>query len=707
MPNYLISVDADTKQLPQSVLDALPFSPKTIVDARVDGGKVWLIQDDRTEIPLGDLTGPAGPNTVPTNQAVADALTSDGPAKTTFTAVVPAVAASNYGAAGDGVTDDRTALLAGAASAAVFGLTLRLTTGKTYKVGSSMTISVPFDLNGATVVVTGALTVSSGSLRGGTVSVVSQVQMLDVARVRVEDVSIVNTTSTSSGLVVRSSDVRIARVKVTGGWRGIILDKCDNYEVFGCTISEVRASGGYGIIATSETGMVRGNGTIHHNRIVNCWFGICLNGGEADSTKPAWAADYTIQNVTVHDNIVSVDDPETLIGCIWATRSRWVDFHNNTVQGGADVGIDFEYCTDSAASDNIVNDVKNGGLAAIFGSSRIMFAHNTVTFARSRAGAASTTGVTWKGTSNIGLLLRDDPSDIRLVGNKFHSENGTLMQLVGGNASTRVTLADNDLFNAYFVAFNTVAGAYKDLVLSQNKARFSININRPVFQVQSVTRATLERNDILLIAGEVHETAGQATINVLDVGAANSSFVTIRQNRVVDPAAAANCQIAINSNDSGMVATITDNVADRIGVYWLSGAFHTNTMFGRNFTPNGVEIGLRAADNNSVPSASRRSNRKMTVTNALAAPPSSGFNLGMADFFVFTGTAAATWTLPTVGNAAAGADLTIKNRGSAVLTINSNAGGNDICGTAAVASVAVAAGTSLHLVCDGTYWNVI
>jgi hypothetical protein len=651
--------------------------------------------------------GPPGPNTVPTNQAVADALATDGPANDALTAVVPAVAAANYGAVGDGTTDDRIALLAASTAAATFGLTLRLAAGKTYKVGASLTIAAPLDLNGATLIVAGSLTVSSGILRGGTVSVVSQVQMLGVARARVEDVSVINTASDSSGLVIRSADVRVARVKVTGGWRGIILDGCDNYEVTGCTISEVRATGGYGIIATSKTGEVHGNGSIHHNRVVNCWFGICLNGGEADSTKPAFSADYTIRNVAVHDNIVSVDDPETLIGCIWATRARWIQFHDNIVQGGADVGIDFEYCTDSSAIGNTVNDVKNGALAAIFGSSRILFLGNTVTFARTRAGAAATSGVTWKGTSNIGLLLRDDPSDIRLIENRFHSENGTLMQLVGGTASARVTLSDNDLFNAYFVAFNTVAGACKDLVASQNKARFSININRPVFHVQSVTRATLERNDILLIAGEVHETAGQATINILDVGSAFSSFVTIRGNRIIDPAVAANCQIAINSNDSGMVATITDNVADRIGVYWLNGAFHTNTMVGRNYTPNGIEIGLRAADNNSVPSASRRSNRKMTVTNALAAPPASGFNLGMADFFVFTGTAAATWTLPTVGNAAAGADLMIKNRGAATLTINSNAGGNDIFDTSAAASIAVAPGASLHLVCDGTYWDII
>lgn len=68
-----------------------------------------------------------------------------------------------------------------------------------------------------------------------------------------------------------------------------------------------------------------------------------------------------------------------------------------------------------------------------------------------------------------------------------------------------------------------------------------------------------------------------------------------------------------------------------------------------------------------------------------------------------TGTTA-TWTLPTpVGNG--GLTFFIKNRGSGNLTINA-ASGNQIYSTTAVASIIVAAGSSVILSSDNTYFNV-
>ncbi|OAN35046.1 hypothetical protein A4X17_11220 [Plantibacter sp. H53] len=90
MVNYLVSVDSETKELPDSVKNALPFNPQTIVDARVDGGNVWLVRDNESEIPLGDLTGPAGPNTVPTETAIATALTNPGAPRDALEAAVNA-----------------------------------------------------------------------------------------------------------------------------------------------------------------------------------------------------------------------------------------------------------------------------------------------------------------------------------------------------------------------------------------------------------------------------------------------------------------------------------------------------------------------------------------------------------------------------------------------------------------------------------------
>lgn len=69
----------------------------------------------------------------------------------------------------------------------------------------------------------------------------------------------------------------------------------------------------------------------------------------------------------------------------------------------------------------------------------------------------------------------------------------------------------------------------------------------------------------------------------------------------------------------------------------------------------------------------------------------------------FTGSTA-TWTLPTpVGNG--GLTFFIKNRGSGNLTINA-ASGNQIYSTTAVASIIVAAGSSVILSSDNTYFNV-
>jgi len=77
-------------------------------------------------------------------------------------------------------------------------------------------------------------------------------------------------------------------------------------------------------------------------------------------------------------------------------------------------------------------------------------------------------------------------------------------------------------------------------------------------------------------------------------------------------------------------------------------------------------------------------------------------NLGTSTCYVFTGTTT-TWTLPTVaGNT--NKTYFIKNRGSGAITLNSNAGGNDIYTTTAVNTITINAGESALLWNDGTYF---
>jgi hypothetical protein len=75
--------------------------------------------------------------------------------------------------------------------------------------------------------------------------------------------------------------------------------------------------------------------------------------------------------------------------------------------------------------------------------------------------------------------------------------------------------------------------------------------------------------------------------------------------------------------------------------------------------------------------------------------------------FVFTGTTT-TWTLPAITPGsniiAIGAIIRIKNRGSGNIILNTNAGATDIYDTAAVNTLTLAAGDSLMLINDGTYF---
>lgn len=76
--------------------------------------------------------------------------------------------------------------------------------------------------------------------------------------------------------------------------------------------------------------------------------------------------------------------------------------------------------------------------------------------------------------------------------------------------------------------------------------------------------------------------------------------------------------------------------------------------------------------------------------------------LGNIVQYVNTG-GATTWTLPAIV-AGVFQMYMIKNRGSAAITLNSNAGGNDIYDTAAVATVTINAGEAFIFVSDGTYF---
>ena len=98
------------------------------------------------------------------------------------------------------------------------------------------------------------------------------------------------------------------------------------------------------------------------------------------------------------------------------------------------------------------------------------------------------------------------------------------------------------------------------------------------------------------------------------------------------------------------------------------------------------------------------------ATNASAArtmvvSSAATLTLALSTDYAFSGTTAV-YTLPAITASAGGLyQITIKNRGTGTITVNSAAGGNDIYDTAAVNTIAILPGAAVTLMPDATYFN--
>ena len=135
-------------------------------------------------------------------------------------------------------------------------------------------------------------------------------------------------------------------------------------------------------------------------------------------------------------------------------------------------------------------------------------------------------------------------------------------------------------------------------------------------------------------------------------------------------------------------------VADKTKMKYILGKTPTNSVV--EFDGDAATIGDGIISNGVDWTISPTMERTTTTSGA------GTLNLGTSTAYIFTGTTT-TWTLPTVaGNT--NKVYFIKNRGSGAITLNSNAGGNDIYTTSAVNTITINAGESALLWNDGTYF---
>lgn len=259
---------------------------------------------------------------------------------------------------------------------------------------SSITISMATDLNGATLNVTGRVTLTGRGteIRNGTIIATDKVYALGQTKVRIRDLTVTNALAGGNGITLEGwADIRVEGCTVSGGARGIVLTACDKFNVSYNKVHGLTTAGAKGILIYGKYNETDGAGTVTDNDVTDCMFGITLFGREADSAKPGFLPQYNLENIQVTNNRVTVTTPDTLVGCIYATRSRFLNISNNVVTGGSDVGVDFEYCTQSIAEGNVITDILNGRLAAIFGSSYVKFTGNKILYTRTKAPRAAST----------------------------------------------------------------------------------------------------------------------------------------------------------------------------------------------------------------------------------------------------------------------------------------------------------------------------
>lgn len=501
-----------------------------------------------------------------------------------------------FNAVGDGVADDATPFTN---MYAATGTRVVLDSGKTYKIGSSITITKATDLNGATLNVTGRVTLTGrgAEISNGTIIVTDKVYGLNLTKVRALDLTVTSGASGNGLSFEGCSNVKVAGCTVTGGTRGIVLTACDKFNVSGNKVSGLTTSGAYGILVYGKDNETHGGGIVTDNDVTDCYFGIALFGGEANSAVGGFLAQYNLENIEVTNNRVKVTTPDSLVGCIYATRSRFLDISHNVVTGGQDVGVDFEYCTQSVAEGNIVTDIFNGGLAAIFGSTYIKFTGNKVVYSRTKAARAAS-GATWTNTGPLMVLLRDDPQHVELKGNDFTVTNGTLGKVELGGSSRFVEFNDNTLHNCYEAQTNATAGNLTDTTINRNLFTFDINTGNPVIYGERVLRWHCEHNTIVLKPGEVLGNQLGKYITVYDASGTTSDYVHIVGNTVDDKIGQG---IGILSASLTMKAWVTGNVTDRIAALWNGGVASRNLTYERNLrlttvvAPSGLTLGTAAA----------------------------------------------------------------------------------------------------------------
>lgn len=271
-----------------------------------------------------------------------------------------------------------------------------------------------------------------------------------------------------------------------------------------------------------------------------------------------------------------------------------------------------------------------------------------------------------------GYFVEDYPSGTSDAGggDTIYSANGTV-------SSTRVVTIPESIGSLNFKALNSTAGNLDFMIRSDFNAIYATsnsldpssfgnffftyaNMNVALFAPNGPTVFSISPLDINFSVQQTTGLYNKETIRLIP------GSVTIQHTE--------------NSDALGSVIEIT---SEGIKLIKKDGGSNTNMAY---FTHTGTSI--------------------LDLRNTPIIISDSVYSLLTSGFYIFTGLAGTTWTLPVVGDNV-GVTYYIKNRGEGAITLESNGGGSDIFDLAASNNFIINQGEGVTIINDGTYWCII
>lgn len=165
--------------------------------------------------------------------------------------------------------------------------------------------------------------------------------------------------------------------------------------------------------------------TITNNNIDTAFHGIQWWGGDSDVSETPG-----IFGLQIANNMVS-----NVMGGIWGSLGQHIAVVGNHVENCSDVGIDFEGCYDFTCVGNTALECSNGCYAVFFGAKRGVFSGNTArNIISSGAGFYATTNTSYKNES------------ITIIGNIFAGKGiGIYADPHLGLSLTNTSITNNDI----------------------------------------------------------------------------------------------------------------------------------------------------------------------------------------------------------------------------------------------------------------------